>query len=289
MINSTKNKAIRVQPSAVNLGDAIPLFFDSPHSGSTYPIDYNFILPLVHLRQAEDTYIEDLYEQAPNFGATLIDAQFPRSYIDVNRNELDFAPTDLADNWPGKLDPGPKAEVGTGLAWVRLFGSTDIYESNITSAQLQHRIDTYWKPYHDAISKTYEYLHNTFGCAYHVNCHSMPSVGNPKSVDGPVDRPDFILGDRDGSTCETGFTQIVKEYLEQKGYTVAINYPFKGVELVRRYSDPKKYRHSLQIEINRRLYMNEITLEKTDGYNDLKTAITGLIKTLADYAKTKII
>jgi len=288
MSNSTQNKAIRVQPPAVNLGDAIPLFFDSPHSGSTYPADYDFILPLIHLRQAEDTYIEDLYEQAPNFGATLIDAQFPRSYIDVNRNELDFVPTDLADDWPGKLDPGPKAEVGTGLAWVRLFGSTDIYESKITTAQLQHRIDTYWKPYHDAISKTYEYLHSTFGCVYHVNCHSMPSVGNPKSVDGPVDRPDFILGDRDGSTCEASFTQTVKEYLEQKGYTVTINYPFKGVELVRRYSDPTNYRHSLQIEINRRLYMNEITLEKIGGYNDLKTSITGLIKILADYAKTKI-
>jgi N-formylglutamate deformylase len=79
-----------------------------------------------------------------------------------------------------------------------------------------------------------------------------------------------------------------KQYLEQKGYTVAINYPFKGVELVRRYSDPTNYRHSLQIEINRRLYMNEVTLEKMGGYNDLKTSITGLIKILADYSKTKI-
>jgi N-formylglutamate amidohydrolase len=288
MINLTQNKAVRIQPSRVNLGDVTPLFFDSPHSGSIYPADYDFILRLIHLRQAEDTYIEELYEEAPNFGATLIDAQFPRSYIDVNRNELDFAPADLADDWPGKLKPGPKAELGTGLAWVRLFGSTDIYASKLTAAQLQHRINTYWKPYHDAISKTHENLFGIFGCVYHVNCHSMPAVGNSKSVDGPVDRPDFILGDRDGSTCEASFTQTVKEYLEQKGYTVAINYPFKGVELIRRYSNPKESRHSLQIEINRRLYMNEITLEKIGGYNDLKTSITGLIKILADYAKTKI-
>ena len=288
MINLTQNKAVRIQPSRVNSGDAIPLFFDSPHSGSVYPADYDFILRLSHLRQAEDAYIEELYEEAPNFGATLIDAQFPRSYIDVNRNELDFAPSDLADDWPGKLNPGPKAELGTGLAWVRLFGSTDIYASKLTAAQLNHRINTYWRPYHDAISKTYEHLFVIFGCVYHVNCHSMPAVGNSKSVDGPVDRPDFILGDRDCSTCEASFTQTVKEYLEQKGYTVAINYPFKGVELVRRYSDPKKFRHSLQIEINRRLYMNGITLEKTGDYNDLKTSITGLIKILADYAKTKI-
>jgi N-formylglutamate amidohydrolase len=288
MTNLIQNNVIRVLPPTVNLGDALPLFFDSPHSGSTYPTDYDFIIPLIQLRQAEDAYIEDLYEQAPNFGATLIDAKFPRSYIDVNRNELDFAPTDLADDWPVKLRPGPKAKIGTGLAWMRLFGSMEIYASKLTTLQLQHRIDTYWKPYHDAISKTYENLYSTFGCVYHVNCHSMPAVGNSKSVDGPVDRPDFILGDREGSTCEASFTQIVKEFLEQRGYTVAINYPFKGVELVRRYSAPSNYRHSLQIEINRRLYMNEISLEKTEGYNNLKASITDLIKILADYAKTKI-
>ncbi len=287
MIEITASTALEVQLPSDDV-ESIPLFLDSPHSGTVYPDDFKSLLPLMRLRRAEDAFVNELFDAAPGFGAALIDAKFPRSYLDPNRNENDFSPDDLADAWPGTLEPGKKALNGTGLVWVRMHGLTDVYENKLTSAELQKRIDTCWRPYHGAIESTFERLHSAFGCVYHLNCHSMRSMGNVKDPDGPVARPDFVLSDRDGTSCETGFTDAARSYLEGKGFTVQVNFPMKGVELVSRYSDPSKNRHSMQIEVNRRHYMIEETIEKSDGFEEFKTHLTGLIKELAAYAKSRI-
>jgi len=286
MVAITRETAIGVQQPASGT-TPVPLFLDSPHSGCVYPDDFNALLPLMRLRRAEDAFVEDLFGEAPNLGAPLIDAKFPRSYLDTNRNQSDFSPEDLADPWPGQLEPGKKAENGTGLVWVRMHGLTEVYENKLTSAELQNRIDTCWMPYHEAIEATFDRLHETFGCVYHLNCHSMRSIGNVKDPDGPNPRPDFVLSDRDGTSCEAGFTEAAKSYLENAGFSVQVNFPMKGVELVRRYSDPATRRHSMQIEVNRRHYMNEETIEKSMGYDGFKSHLTGLIETLATYAKAQ--
>ncbi len=286
MIEITRETAVEVRHPADGVS-AVPLFFDSPHSGCIYPDDFNSLLPLMRLRRAEDAFVEDLFGDAPNLGSPLIDAKFPRSYLDPNRNEADFSPDDLADPWPGNLEPGKKAMNGTGLVWVRLHGLTEVYENKLTAAELKTRIDTCWRPYHQAIAQTFDRLYETFGCAYHLNCHSMRSTGNVKDPDGPVARPDFVLSDRDGTSCEPGFTGAAKSYLENQGYSVQVNFPMKGVELVKRYSNPAKKRHSMQIEINRRHYMDEEKIEKLPAYASFKDKITGLISELAAYATSR--
>ena len=113
----------------------------------------------------------------------------------------------------------------------------------------------------------------------------MPAVSSRISEEGPgKPRPDFVLGDRDGTTCDAEFTQIVAKALRDMGYEVKLNDPYKGVELVRAFSDPKAGRHSLQIEVNRRLYLDERTLEKSDGFETLRANLDRLVATLADYA-----
>lgn len=287
MVLITKHSAIEIQQPAVGIAP-VPLFLDSPHSGKIYPDDFKTLLPLLRLRRAEDAFVEELFGEAPNLGAAMIDAKFPRSYLDPNRNENDFSPDDLADTWPGQLEPGKKAANGTGLVWVRMHGLVEIYEAKLTSAELKNRIENCWMPYHGAIEKFFDRLHETFGCVYHLNCHSMRSIGNVKDPDGPTARPDFVLSDRDGTSCEAGFTQTAKDYLENAGFSVQVNFPMKGVELVRRYSDPAQNRHSMQIEVNRRHYMNEETIEKSTGFDDFKTHISGLIASLASYAKAQV-
>lgn len=287
MTDFARQPAVEVQAPSGSAAPS-PLFLDSPHSGSTYPDDFGSILPLLRLRRAEDAFVDVLFGEAPKLGVTLIDAKFPRAYLDPNRDNTDFSPEDLADEWPGVLVPGKKAVNGTGLVWVRMHGLTEVYGQKLTSAALKHRIDHCWTPYHAAVSNAFDDLHRSFGCVYHMNCHSMRSMGNVKDPDGPTARPDFVLSDRDGTTCEPGFTQAAKDYLEKQGFSVQVNFPMKGVELVRRYSDPASSRHSLQIEVNRRHYMNEETIEKSENFEAFKAHLTALTSELAAYANSRV-
>ena len=269
--------------------DAAPLFFDSPHSGKNYPEDFKYIVPFSELHSAEDAWIDELYDQAPAFGCRLIAAKFPRSYIDTNRNENDFDPAELDGEWEGPTpNPSEKTAMGKGLVWMRIKQNIDIYEGKVTAVAVKHRLETYWQPYHEQIAKAFDGLVDKFGVAYHIDCHSMPNAGVPGDPGGTKERADFVLGDRDGTTCEAGFTQTVKEFLEGCGYSVAINDPYKGVILVDRYSDPENGRHSLQVEINRKLYMDQISGDKIPEYEKLKENLNGLMAHLATYTKSKM-
>ena len=109
------------------------------------------------------------------------------------------------------------------------------------------------------------------------------------SPEGPgVPRPDFCIGTRDGTTCDTEFAELVERFLSDLGYRVTIDDPYKGMELVRRYSDPLRGRHSLQLEINRRLYMDESRISKNEGFATLKAHMTGLVESICDYAQARI-
>lgn len=272
---------VRRDPTA----EPAPLVLDSPHSGIAYPDDFRHVAPLSVLRMAEDTHIDDLFGAGPNHGATLIAALFPRSYIDVNRDLLDIDPGLLADAWPTPLKPGEKTRLGMGL--IRRLAQPDmaLYDRKLPAAEIQARIDTYYVPYHAEVQAALDRAHARFGAVWHLNCHSMGSVGSAMTSDGTRRRPDFVLGDRDGTTCGSAFTDAVHRWLKDRGHNVAINDPYKGVELVRRYSDPSCNRHSLQIEINRGLYMNEETREPNGGYASLKRKLTELVAFLADWTR----
>jgi len=270
-----------------NSKDPAPIFFDSPHSGTDYPADFDYVVPVLDLRTAEDAFIDDLYSEVPNLGAILIDANFPRIFLDTNRSDLDFSHDHLEDTHDGILEPSQKVDMGKGLIWTRVINNSEIYDRKITAAELIHRVESYWKPYHTAIETTFMDLHAKHGYAYHVNCHSMPKVSTIHDPEGPMIRADFVLGDRDGTTCEPGFTHAARDHLVAQGFSVEINFPYKGAELVRRYSDPSNHLHSLQIEINRSLYMDEKAIEKRADYEAFKPAITNLAATLIDYAKAR--
>ena len=123
--------------------------------------------------------------------------------------------------------------------------------------------------------------HRKFGVVWHVNCHSMPSQRSGKKGGHCAD---FVLGDRDGTTCAPQFTEFVAHVLRGRGYTVRINEIYKGVEIVKRQGRPAAHRHSLQIEVDRALYMDQKTLEKTPDFGPLRDDITYLIRRLGDFA-----
>jgi N-formylglutamate amidohydrolase len=237
------------------------------------------------LRQAEDAFVDELYACGPRYGATLLAARFPRAYIDPNRSILDIDTSLIDAPWPGPAVATRKTQLGIGLVWRVLDTGEPIYARKLSVAELRRRITDFHQPYQKAVKDALDAAYAHFGCVWHVNCHSMPAVSSVVSEEGPgKSRPDFVLGDRDGTTCEPGFTAMVASLLAGMGYEVKVNDPYKGVELVRAFSDPAAGRHSLQIEVNRRLYMDERTREKTPGFARLARDIERLVKAVCSYA-----
>src|SRR5450755_2221460 len=261
----------------------IPLVLDSPHSGTQYPADFDHLPSRAQVRQAEDTHVADLYASAPGLGATLVEALFPRAYIDPNRHVADIDLQLIAGAWPGTVTPSRKTELGIGLVWRLAHGGAPMYARRLSVAEVQRRIADYYEPYQQCLAAALDERHRAFGAVWHINCHSMPAVGDVMSEDPGRARADFVLGDRDGTTCAPEFTAFIAETLRGLGYDVAVNDPYKGVELVRKHGRPAERRHSLQVEINRRLYMDESSLERHSGFASLQANVQRLLKALRQF------
>ena len=260
---------------------------DSPHSGTTYPDEFDHAPARDVVRRAEDTHVATLWRAAPSFGATLLEARFPRAFIDPNRGLADIDPELLADRWPEPLAPSRKTQQGIGLVWRLAADGVPMYKRKLTSAEVRARIDRYWRPYHAELDAVLDAHHGRFGAVWHLNCHSMPAVGDALADDPGRERADFVLGDRDGTTCDPAFTQLVADTLRHLGYTVALNDPYKGVEIVRRHGRPAENRHSLQLEIKRTLYMDERTFLPNAGFLRLEADLARLTATLASHLRVQ--
>lgn len=266
---------------------AIPLVCDSPHSGVIYPANFDVSVPISILRSGEDTFVDELWASIPDVGGTLLAANFPRTYIDPNRDVTDIDPAMLAEPWPTRLSPTEKSTAsGCGLIW-RTVQDHPIYNRKLWVAEVDDRIGSYYQPYHNALNEQIEAAVASFGCVWHLNLHSMPSATYEMLGIVP-DEPlaDFVLGDRDGTTCDPTLIGIIEDFLRKAGHSVARNEPYKGVALIERIGRPHENRNSLQIEINRKLYMNEATYEKTENFDNLKDTLEALSLNIAQFIRS---
>lgn len=262
---------------------AVPLVLDSPHSGTTMPADFHSILGVAELREGEDSFIDELWQPAAARGVPLLAALLPRTYLDVNRAADDIDPELLAEPWPDALVPSAKARIGKALVWRTMDADRPIYDRRLTHAEMLSRIARVHRPYHQTLRELIDDAHARFGAVWHINCHSMGPNSSVliEGVDGEP-RADIVLGDRDGTSCAPEFTAFVREALAAHGYDVRVNDPFKGVELVRAWSDPAAGRHSLQLEVNKRLYMDTATLQRSDGFAPLQQHLMSLVDAIVD-------
>jgi len=258
-----------------------PLVLDSPHSGRVNPSDFGTLLDEVALRSGEDCFVDALYLPATAHGVPLLAAQWSRLYLDVNRHADDIDPELLDAPWPEAKPASAKARLGKALLWRTLDDGRPIYARRLSVSEVQQRIARCHAPYHQTLRQLLDDAHGRFGRVVHINCHSMNAVAGAHGEGGAGNaRADFVLGDRDGTTCDPALTAFVRDTLAGMGYDVKVNDPFKGVALVQAYSDPKAGRHSLQIEINKRLYMDEATLQPTAGFEPLQRHLMRLIEAL---------
>ena len=260
------------------------MVLDSPHSGRVYPEDFGHAVSFEALRRTEDAYVDRLFEGAAGLGAGFLTALFPRSYVDANRHETEIDPLLLADPWPGEAIFTDRVDKGLGVIRRLVGPRLAVYDRLLPSAEIEARLERYHRPYHAKLQAMLDATHARFGQVWHLNCHSMKAMGRGRHGQPAPIREDFVLGDLDGQSCDAAFRDLVAGELRAMGYSVAINAPFRGAELVTRHGLPAEGRHSLQIEINRRLYLDETSVATHQGFDRLKSDLDRLVARLVDFA-----
>ena len=254
--------------------------FTSPHSGQDYP--HAFLsasrLTATALRRSEDSFVDELFAAAPAHGAPLLAATFPRAFCDPNREPWELDPLMFEDRLPAWVNT-TSARVGAGLGTIARVVATGeaIYRQKLRFAEAEARIRDFWQPYHDALRELVSDARTRFGHCLLIDCHSMPA----QTGAGTTGRgPDFVLGDAHGTACAPHFTAQAECVLTALGYRVRRNDPYAGGYITRHYGRPRENVHALQIEIARRLYMDEVRIEKSCNFIKLQADMTALIAAL---------
>jgi N-formylglutamate amidohydrolase len=268
--------------------EAAFVVLDSPHSGRDYPADFGAAVPIIALRRIEDAYVDELFAEAPSLGAGFLHALFPRSYTDTNRHEDEIDPLLLAEPWPRPIHPSDRAERGLGVVRRLVSPELAIYDRKLAVAEIEARLARCHRPYHAALEAMLAAGQARHGQVWHVNCHSMKALGRARRGQPAPVREDFVLGDLDGASCDPAFTAFVAGALRDMGYSVAINRPFRGAEIVTRHGAPADGRHSLQIEVNRRLYLDEQAVEPALGFEPLRRDLARLVARIFEHAEARL-
>jgi N-formylglutamate amidohydrolase len=260
-----------------------PVLFASPHSGSTYPATMQAALcvPLINVRRTEDAFVDDLFAGAPALGAGLIIARYGRSVVDLNRDPTELDPAMFVDG-PPRACALPTARVEAGLGCLPRVGARGeaIYSRLLSRAEGEERLTVVHDAYHQYLSDTLDVLRRTQGRALLIDCHSMPSFQPGRRA-----LPDIVLGDRFGSSADSRLLSRVERSFRTAGFTVARNTPYAGGYTTRRYGQPRRGVHAVQIEINRGLYMNEEQIIRSEGFGALKQALNPIIADIISAAR----
>lgn len=266
----------------------VPLVFNTPHSGRVYPPQFlaQSRLDERRIRKSEDFYVDELFAPAIRTGAPLLMAHFPRAFLDVNREPYELDPKMFAGRLPPYVNVA-STRVAGGLGTIpRLVAENmEIYAARLPVAEGLSRIETYYRPYHAALRRLVVGTRQRFGHALLFDCHSMPSTVRSAGTPG---RPDFILGDRFGTSAAQELTAAAATVLQELGYNVARNRPYAGGFITEHYGRPAKHLHALQIEVNRGLYFDEDKLEKKPDFPIVAADIARFIETMAALFRVEI-
>ncbi len=261
------------------------VLFSSPHSGRYYPDDFLSLLrvPLMDLRRVEDAFVDHLFSGVRAFGAGLICAKYARSYVDLNRSETELDSRMFRDGPPNPAgERSPRVEAGLGCIPRIAASGEDIHARMLTRQEADDRLAMAYTPYHQALDGWLSRLHHQTGNSVMVDCHSMPSV-----VAGRRMQADIVLGSRHGESCDETLVRRVEGVFARRGYRVLRNMPYAGGYLTQKHGRPVEDRHAIQIEINRKLYMDEMAVELKPGFRRLRDDLMCVAKEIMTWADQK--
>ncbi|MEM8692280.1 MAG: N-formylglutamate amidohydrolase [Pseudomonadota bacterium] len=262
--------------------------FASPHSGRDYPSSFlrHTVLDERMIRSSEDAFVDLLFEDAPEFGATFLKAGAPRSFVDLNRSSDELDPALIEG--VRKQGHNPRVASGLGVIPRVVANGRAIYGGKITRLEADRRIEGYWKPYHRMLRALLDAAHQRHGQAVLVDCHSMPHEAMDGVARGGMRRPDVVLGDRFGAAAEAEVVDRIESALTASGFFVTRNAPFAGAYITQAYGRPSRAQHAVQVEIDRSLYMDERKVEPNANFEIVRAAIRSAIAEITRIGQKRI-
>ena len=264
------------------------VIFASPHSGRDYPAAFlaQTVLDALEVRSSEDAFVDQLFADAPLHGAPLLVADVPRAYLDLNRapDELDPAVIEGIIRAPHN----PRVSSGLGVIPRVVAGGRAIYRGKLPLIEAEARITRYWHPYHRCLRELIDTTHAQFGEAVLIDCHSMPHEAIDGHLRPGMTRPDVVLGDRFGAAAGREVMDRVESAFASAGLRVARNAPFAGAFIAQSYGRPSARRHVVQVEIDRRLYLDEARVEPLPGFATFRAMMAGVVAEIAGIGRQSL-
>jgi len=263
----------------VNSNNSIPIIISIPHSGTLYSNIFlkNILLSKKELQFSEDNYVDKILEKALGGNISYVKANFPRSFIDVNRSPLELDSLMVSSNIP-TIDKFNLTKVKSGIGVIHRvsYYGNEIYDHLLTRREIVTRLLNNYFPYHNALKlliKNTKIINNRILV---LDFHSMPSKFLDKNVD-------IVIGNNFNLSCNNTISSKIINYFCDYNYSLSINDPYSGGFITKFYGKPLERVNVLQIEINRSLYMNEDTLEiKSNKLNILSKNLNSIIKKLTN-------
>jgi N-formylglutamate amidohydrolase len=228
------------------------------------------------IRSSEDAFMDMLVADAPALGAPLLAAEFPRAYVDLNRSADELDPGVVA----GVRRPAQNPRISSGLGVIPrvVANGRVIYRGKLSLEEAEARINQVWQPYHNTLDALMRQAHDQFGRAVLLDFHSMPHEALDSMSRPGQRRPEVVLGDRFGASCDPLVVEEIEAAFEGAGLAVSRNAPFAGAFVTQHYGRPSHGRHAVQIEIDRSLYMNEQLIRPNGNFQNVKALIAEVLR-----------
>lgn len=262
--------------------------FASPHSGRDYKWSFlrKSVLNEHAIRSSEDAFVDQLFDCAPQFGATFLKAGAPRAFVDLNRarDELDPALIEGVR----RIGHNPRIASGLGVIPRVVANGRAIYRGKMSLHEAEERIRDYWEPYHTKLQALLDTAHARHGQTVLIDCHSMPHEAMDGVARAGMKRPDVVLGDRFGAAASGDVVDRIEAAFASAGFIVTRNAPFAGAYITQAYGKPSKGQHAVQVEIDRSLYMNEKLIRPNGDFDAVCTALRRVIEEVAQIGQGRI-
>ncbi len=256
-----------------------PVLVEVPHSGLQVPPEVESEIdatPSAMLRDS-DIYVDQLYQRAPENGATLLVSRVSRYVVDLNRGPEDV------DSAAVPKHPKARHVPARGVVWRARTDGTPLLRSPLTVAQFGRRIELFYEPYHRTLREVAAQIREQHGQVVILAAHSMPSTGRRTMGGGEVRRADIVPGTRGRSTADGRIIDLVDSHFRDAGLSVQHDKPYRGGWTTSTYGAPKRGQHAIQIELNRALYVDERTSEiKKHDFAQLQTVLDQLVGKLGN-------
>ena len=261
----------------------LPVVVDVPHAGEWIPDDVRdeMVIGSRKLRRDLDLYVDQIWECAPQLGATLLASNVSRYVVDLNR-----APDDVSEQ---TVEGGQRVyEDGyyqdRGVVWRQTTAKTPVMDGPLSKKAFEERLERFYFPYHEVLEREVERVRSEFGYCVLIDGHSMPSTGRKGHSDPGARRAEIVPGDVDGEACDRTVRWMIEEHFRDAGFSVRSNEPYKGGWITRKFGRPNKGLHAIQIEVRRDLYMNERTFKiRRSGLEQLASVCEELLPRCADF------